>query len=852
MGYRIEIDHRNCINCGICMDVCPVQAIDMSRPASPGVEAAPGEGPIPWLMEHPIQVGECVGCSICVDECPVNVISLETTSGSTSLAPRQGPITRAAEPAAGGWIPLSSVTRESLKRTRVSPFDGFASWRTGNRRTGPIHTELPAHGSEDAPCQAACPAGTDAGRYVGLIAAGRYDDAYAVAAEVNPFPAVCGWICTAPCELACRRGELDEPIAIRGLKRFAAEAGTLPPITPSVTKRSERVAIVGGGPAGMSAAYYLARLGYPVTVLEAMPVPGGMMAIGIPAYRLPRESLQAEIARIVGLGVELRLNAVMGRDFQLDDLERDYQAVFLATGAPRSRRLGVQGDNLQGVIPATRFLKDVNLGPVPRLTGDVAVVGGGSTAMDAARSAWRCGAASVRVLYRRGEAEMPAQAEEVLAARNEGIQVLTGVAVSEVIGRDGSVIGLRLIGQAPSGEVEDRREVWAPVPGSATELAVETVLVADRGGARSVDPAGRRRDRDRCVGRDRDECPDPGHGPSRGVRRRRRCLRTEDDHRCGGGGPSRSRRDSRVPRWQPERRGRDHGDGPLSDGPAVRDPARPGPASSRLPASPGRREPVVLGDPGGIPGSRGRPRGEPLLPVRRRGRLSDSRGPCRSRTGRPIPPEIGDEPGRSAMTPDQVSGLFDAGESFIEGTIAAALVALWLLSVALYLARPYMAANVGRFSLRLGADLWWIIYVALRDILLIQVFLASFIFLYPDVVGAQNLPITGGLAAVCAFSVLLMKLVTRGDADLRWYRTQVVLLGLGATLYIVPYLLGVQVTQIGTDAANQLAGFLVSSQNPALALPLCYLSGALVGMLALVAVIYNLRQGGAPTVGEES
>jgi hypothetical protein len=204
------------------------------------------------------------------------------------------------------------------------------------------------------------------------------------------------------------------------------------------------------------------------------------------------------------------------------------------------------------------------------------------------------------------------------------------------------------------------------------------------------------------------------------------------------------------------------------------------------------------------------------------------------------------------MTSDQVQGLFGAGEAFIEGTIAAALVALWLLAVALYLARPYMAANVGRFSLRLGADLWWIIYVALRDILLIQVFLASFIFFYPDVVGARDLPITGGLAAVCAFSVLVIKLVTRGDADLRWYRVQVLLLGLGATLYIVPYLLGVQVTQIGTNAANQLAAFFVSSQNHDVALPLCYLSGALVGILALVAVIYNLRQGGAQTVEEKS
>jgi hypothetical protein len=204
------------------------------------------------------------------------------------------------------------------------------------------------------------------------------------------------------------------------------------------------------------------------------------------------------------------------------------------------------------------------------------------------------------------------------------------------------------------------------------------------------------------------------------------------------------------------------------------------------------------------------------------------------------------------MTTDQVAGLFNAGESFVEGTIAAALVALWLLAVALYLARPYMAANVGKFSLRLGADLWWIVYVALRDILIVQVFLGSFIFFYPDVVGRQDLPITGGLAAVCAFSVLLIKLVTKGDADLRWYRIQVLLLGLGATLYIGPYLLGVQVTQIGSATTNQLAAFLVSSQNHALALPLCYLSGALVGILALVAVIYNLRQTGARHTGEVS
>jgi len=194
------------------------------------------------------------------------------------------------------------------------------------------------------------------------------------------------------------------------------------------------------------------------------------------------------------------------------------------------------------------------------------------------------------------------------------------------------------------------------------------------------------------------------------------------------------------------------------------------------------------------------------------------------------------------MTPEQVSGFFDAGESFVEGTIAAALVALWLLAIALHVARPYMVANLHKFTLRLGADLWWIIYVALRDILVLQVFLGSFIFFYPDVVGSKDMPITGGLAGVCALAVLVIKLTTRGDADLKWFRIQALLLALGSLLYIVPYIIGVQVTQIDNDTARSLAAALVSSQNLGLAMPLCYLSGALAGLLGLYAVIYNLRQ----------
>ncbi len=187
------------------------------------------------------------------------------------------------------------------------------------------------------------------------------------------------------------------------------------------------------------------------------------------------------------------------------------------------------------------------------------------------------------------------------------------------------------------------------------------------------------------------------------------------------------------------------------------------------------------------------------------------------------------------------SPFFGAAESFVEGTIAAALVALWLLAVAMHLARPYMLANLRKFTLRLGADLWWTIYVGLRELILVQVFLGSFIFFYPDVVNGEPLPITGGLAAACAFAVLMLKLTTHGDANRRSFMLQTYLLGLGAALYVGPYLLGSQVTTIGSPIANQLASILVSNQNNGVALALCYVSQALVGVMGLGAVAYNIR-----------
>lgn len=194
------------------------------------------------------------------------------------------------------------------------------------------------------------------------------------------------------------------------------------------------------------------------------------------------------------------------------------------------------------------------------------------------------------------------------------------------------------------------------------------------------------------------------------------------------------------------------------------------------------------------------------------------------------------------MTADQVSGLFSAGEKFMEGTIAAALVVLWVLALGLHLAQPYMARTTGKFTLRLGADLWWIIYVALRDIFLVQVFLGSFIFLYPDVVKAQDFPITGGIAAVCAFAALLIKLMTKGDGDLRGMRIQTLLIGIGAVLYVGPYFLGSQMTLLTGKITDQYMPLLVSSKNPDVALALCYISAALIGIMGIAAVVYNLRQ----------
>jgi NADPH-dependent glutamate synthase beta subunit-like oxidoreductase/Pyruvate/2-oxoacid:ferredoxin oxidoreductase delta subunit len=488
MPYRFQVDQSNCLNCGICMDVCPVHALDMTRTLAPAIESGVGRSSSsgqPWMMEFPVQSAECIGCELCSVECPTAVITIAAEDAPTELAPPQGPIRHAPEPRPG-WIPLSAYTTESLREIHSDPWGDLGRWRAVRRpeswqvwRTW----NTTGDGAERlfAPCQEACPVGTDAGRYVALVGEGRYAEALRVAAEWNPFPSVCGRVCTAPCESACRRGVMDEPIAIRELKRFAADHGMegYPTPPPPEKRHAQRVAIIGAGPTGLSAAYQLIRSGYGVTVIEAMPVPGGMMAIGIPEYRLSKQVLQAEIDRIIGLGVDLKLNTALGRDISLEDLKaQGYSAILIATGATKSQPLGVPGEDLHGVWPATLFLKRVNLGENVTLSGDALVVGGGSTAMDAARSAWRAGASSVKVLYRRTREDMPAQHEEVRAAEHEGVLIEPLVSPVEVLGRRGAMTEIRCQRLEVIGRGADGRSKVAAVPGSTFTIHARTLLVA--------------------------------------------------------------------------------------------------------------------------------------------------------------------------------------------------------------------------------------------------------------------------------------------------------------------------------------------------------------------------------------
>jgi NADPH-dependent glutamate synthase beta subunit-like oxidoreductase/2,4-dienoyl-CoA reductase-like NADH-dependent reductase (Old Yellow Enzyme family) len=339
------------------------------------------------------------------------------------------------------------------------------------------------------PCKAACPAGIDIRGYIELITQGHYEKALSLIEEKIPFPATISRVCPRPCEAKCNRNSLDEAIAINALKRFVVDAVTSRlwrgKIIPPVRTRGERVAIIGSGPTGLTAAFELAKLGYGVTVFETLSVPGGMLAVGIPEYRLPKQLLQNEIEYIQKVGVEIRLNTPIGNDgltidslWQSSLLQQGYKVIFIATGAHKSLKLGIPGEDMQGVYQGTTFLKNVNLGKSVKIGEKVAIVGGGNVAIDSARTALRLGSKEVFIIYRRLPEEMPAHREEVTAAEAEGIKIHYLANPTRLIGNGGKVIGVECL-RTELGEPDGSgRRRPMPIKESEFVIDADTVISA--------------------------------------------------------------------------------------------------------------------------------------------------------------------------------------------------------------------------------------------------------------------------------------------------------------------------------------------------------------------------------------
>jgi NADH-quinone oxidoreductase subunit F len=336
-----------------------------------------------------------------------------------------------------------------------------------------------------APCQSACPLGTEAWRYVAHIARGEYQEAYAAIREANPFPSVCARVCNHPCEERCRAGVTGaDPVAIRLLKRFVTDRvdpfSYRAPRQPRPGAEGRPVAVVGSGPSGLTAAHHLSLMGYPVTVFEADPEPGGMLFSAIPAYRLPRETVRREIASLLDEGITLRCNTALGRDVTLDSLlESGFQAVFVALGAHKSLRLGLPGEDAAGVHPSISFLKAFNQRGEKLARGQVGVIGGGNSAVDAARVALRQpGVTSVTIFYRRTLHEMPAFAEEVEASLQEGVNIEPLASPVRILTKDGRLIGIECVKNTPGPLDDSGRRQPVPVAGSEYIVPLDTLIVA--------------------------------------------------------------------------------------------------------------------------------------------------------------------------------------------------------------------------------------------------------------------------------------------------------------------------------------------------------------------------------------
>jgi NADPH-dependent glutamate synthase beta subunit-like oxidoreductase len=342
-----------------------------------------------------------------------------------------------------------------------------------------LHHACLMHQNQPVPCRVACPAHVDIPGYLSLIADGRNEDAIRLIRKENPFPASCGFVCEHPCEGNCRRNMIDEAINICGLKRYAAEHIGDVPAPKRLPDTGKKIAIVGGGPGGLTTAYYLQLMGHQVTILERLDKLGGMLRFGIPAYRLPRNYLDADISHILSTGVKTQMGVTVGKDFTLEDLRKEYDAVYLAFGAHTSKKMRIPGEESKGVIPAIVMLSSVGSNSPLDLTGKkVVIVGGGNVAMDAARTSVRLGAEKVYIAYRRSRADMPALDEEIDGAIAEGCELLELYAPDHVeTDEKGHVKALALRPQIP-GPIEAGRPKPYDAPEPVLELACDLIISA--------------------------------------------------------------------------------------------------------------------------------------------------------------------------------------------------------------------------------------------------------------------------------------------------------------------------------------------------------------------------------------
>ena len=381
-----------------------------------------------------VDEAKCVACAQCVEVCPGNALKL-------------------------GQKLCATNDTSAPKYTKITETFNFAKAVNENYREN-REDVLP---SGTAPCKAACPAHIPVQGYLKLAAQGRYTEALELIKTENPFPAVCGRICNKRCEAECTRGDVDEAVAIDEVKRFIAdhdmheETRFVPKMVNQIGRPyTEKIAVIGAGPAGMSCAYYLAQKGYPVTVFDRNPVPGGMLTLGIPSFRLEKDVLNAEIDILKEMGVEFRCGVEVGKDVTIQQLrDEGYKGFYLAIGAQKSAKLHIPGEELEGVLGGVDFLREVNLGNKPDIGRRCAVIGGGNVAMDVCRSAVRLGAEETYVFYRRSEAEMPADPEEVREAMEEGVKFRFLSAPVEIIGTDGRVSAIK-IQKMELGEPDER------------------------------------------------------------------------------------------------------------------------------------------------------------------------------------------------------------------------------------------------------------------------------------------------------------------------------------------------------------------------------------------------------------